>query len=100
MNIGPMEIGLILLVVLLLFGAKKLPELARSMGKAINEFKRGVKEISVDSIINAEPVKDEHPPVPKLEHTAEPAKKAEAKSAAASKRGKTAKRATTKQKRA
>lgn len=35
---------LVLLVVLLLFGAKKLPELARSMGRAGKEFKTGIKE--------------------------------------------------------
>ena len=38
------EVVLILAVVLVLFGAKKLPELARSMGSSINEFKRGLKE--------------------------------------------------------
>jgi len=36
---GPFEIGLILLVVLLLFGAKRLPEIGRSFGNAIREFK-------------------------------------------------------------
>jgi sec-independent protein translocase protein TatA len=35
---------IILLIVLLLFGAKKLPELARSMGRASKEFREGVKE--------------------------------------------------------
>lgn len=35
---------LILLAVLLLFGARKIPELARSMGSSINEFKKGMKE--------------------------------------------------------
>jgi sec-independent protein translocase protein TatA len=34
----------ILIVVLLLFGAKKLPELARSMGSSVNEFKKGMSE--------------------------------------------------------
>jgi sec-independent protein translocase protein TatA len=36
---GPMEMFLILVVVLVLFGAKKIPELARSLGKATKEFK-------------------------------------------------------------
>lgn len=40
---GP-EMLLVLLVVLLLFGAKKLPELARSMGQASKEFKTGLKD--------------------------------------------------------
>jgi sec-independent protein translocase protein TatA len=38
-NIGPMEIVLILIVALLVFGPKRLPELGRSMGKGIREFK-------------------------------------------------------------
>ena len=41
---SPAEILLILLVVLLLFGGKKLPELARALGKSISEFKRGQYE--------------------------------------------------------
>jgi len=41
---GPMEIGLIALVVLLLFGGAQLPKLMRGMGSGINEFKRGLKE--------------------------------------------------------
>lgn len=44
MTPGPFEIIVILLVVLLLFGAKRLPELARSLGKSLNEFKRGREE--------------------------------------------------------
>ena len=43
---GAPEILLIVFVVLLLFGAKKLPELARSLGKSLNEFKRGQHESS------------------------------------------------------
>lgn len=42
---GYWELLLILLVVLLLFGAKKLPELARSLGKASKEFKSGADEV-------------------------------------------------------
>lgn len=48
MSIGFTEILLILFVVLILFGAKRLPELARSIGKAINEFKKGMHEIKSD----------------------------------------------------
>lgn len=43
-NIGPMEILLIFLALLLLFGASRLPKLARSMGQAGKEFKEGLKE--------------------------------------------------------
>ncbi|MBS7655561.1 twin-arginine translocase TatA/TatE family subunit [Candidatus Bathyarchaeota archaeon] len=38
--IGPWEIALIILIVLILFGPKKLPELAKSVGQAIREYKR------------------------------------------------------------
>lgn len=41
---GAPEILLIVFVILLLFGSKKLPELARSLGKSLNEFKRGQTE--------------------------------------------------------
>jgi sec-independent protein translocase protein TatA len=42
-NIGGPEILIILVVVLLLFGAKKLPDLARSIGASAKEFKKGVE---------------------------------------------------------
>ena len=45
-GIGGPEIFLILGIVILLFGAKKIPELARGMGKGIREFKDATKEIN------------------------------------------------------
>ncbi len=54
-NLGPWEILLILIVILILFGARRLPELARGLGKGINEFRDAVdsskKEI-IDGIEN------------------------------------------------
>jgi sec-independent protein translocase protein TatA len=44
MNLGPTELIIILLIVLLIFGGAKLPKLARSMGQAQKEFKKGVNE--------------------------------------------------------
>lgn len=41
---GPMEIVVILLVVLLLFGAKRLPEIGRALGEGIREFKKSLKD--------------------------------------------------------
>jgi sec-independent protein translocase protein TatA len=43
-NIGPLELIIVLVVVLLLFGAARLPKLARSMGEASREFKKGIGE--------------------------------------------------------
>ena len=45
MNIGWQEILFILLIALLLFGARKIPDLARNLGKGIKEFRKGLKEI-------------------------------------------------------
>ncbi len=45
---GPMEIIVILLVILLLFGAKRLPEIGRALGDGIREFKKAIKDGSGD----------------------------------------------------
>jgi len=47
-SIGWQEILLILVIVLLLFGAKRLPEIGRAIGKGIKEFKEGLREIDKD----------------------------------------------------
>lgn len=44
-NVGPWEMLLILLVVLLVFGAKRLPEMGAAMGKGIREFKKNISEM-------------------------------------------------------
>lgn len=58
MNIGWPEILLVVVVILLLFGAKRLPDLARSLGKSLREFKKGREQSDTP---------DENPPpaVPK-----------------------------------
>ena len=43
-NIGMGELVIIFLIILLLFGASKLPEIARALGKSIKEFKKASKE--------------------------------------------------------
>jgi sec-independent protein translocase protein TatA len=47
-NIGAGEIVLIALVVLLLFGGKKIPELMKGLGKGVKSFKEGMNEIEKD----------------------------------------------------
>ncbi len=44
-NLGAGEIILILIVVLLLFGAKKIPELAQGLGKGLKEFKKAMSDV-------------------------------------------------------
>lgn len=51
-TLGGTEIVLLVLVVLILFGAKKIPELAKGMGQGIKEFKKATREVT-DEIQNA-----------------------------------------------
>lgn len=53
-NVGPWEIILLLLLALLLFGAKRLPEIGRSMGKGMREFKDSVSGNDKDDEPKAE----------------------------------------------
>ncbi|AGF72466.1 Sec-independent protein translocase subunit TatA [Corynebacterium halotolerans] len=48
MSLGPWEIAAIVLVIVLLFGARKLPDLARSVGRSMRIFKSEVKELNND----------------------------------------------------
>jgi sec-independent protein translocase protein TatA len=70
-NIGGPELIIVLVIILVLFGGKKLPDLARSLGRSLGEFKKGkdegeklantkVKEI-VDDLKKEEPEKVEGP---------------------------------------
>lgn len=48
MNIGPTELIIVLVIVLVLFGGAKLPQLARSLGQAQKEFKKGLNDRDED----------------------------------------------------
>jgi sec-independent protein translocase protein TatA len=66
-NLGGGEIILILALILILFGARKLPELAKGLGQGIKEFKKATREVT-DEIQNS--VDDTHytaPPPKKIE---------------------------------
>lgn len=62
-SIGPLEVLLVVLVILLLFGSTKLPKLARSMGEASKEFKKGVNEPG-DEPADRPAVKEQPPAAP------------------------------------
>lgn len=49
MRLGWTEILVVLALIMLLFGAKRLPELARSIGKSLKEFKKGTQEVLDDN---------------------------------------------------
>lgn len=59
-NIGPMEIAIVLIIALIVFGPKRLPELGRSLGKGIQEFKGTIggekTEASTAPAVEAPPV--------------------------------------------
>ena len=48
-GLGYQELLIILVIVLVLFGANRLPELARSLGSSVKEFKKGVNELKDDT---------------------------------------------------
>ena len=66
--LGPEDLGIVLLVGLVVFGGSKIPQLARSLGQAKNEFQKGLKESPADdspeakapqeSASGSEPAKD------------------------------------------
>jgi len=75
--LGWPEIVAILAVVLLLFGAKKLPELARGLGKGIHEFKKASREVQ-DEIERA--IEEPPPPAPRSPSTYPPAEQTQSQS--------------------
>ena len=57
MSLGPWEIVLVVLVIIILFGGKKIPELARGLGKALKEFRKTTKDLKDEVNSAAEDVK-------------------------------------------
>ena len=47
-NIGPMEMVFLMIILLLIFGAKRLPELGSGLGKGIREFKKSMRDINTE----------------------------------------------------
>src|SRR5947207_13496209 len=69
--LGGWEIILILAVVLILFGAKKLPEFAKGLGQGIKEFKKATREVT-DEIQSAANIDDTYSTLPPKERRIEP----------------------------
>ena len=62
-GMGPLEILVIIVVALIVFGPHKLPEIARNVGKSINTFKRAASEITAEVTreLESERIEKEHP---------------------------------------
>jgi sec-independent protein translocase protein TatA len=71
-NVGPFELAIVLIIALIVFGPKRLPELGRSLGKGIREFRGSLSGESRESG-NSEPEQREaiEPPRPSAETSAE-----------------------------
>jgi sec-independent protein translocase protein TatA len=52
-NIGPVELGIVLVIALIVFGPKKLPELGRSMGRGMREFKGSLSGDAAENAVDA-----------------------------------------------
>lgn len=63
-NIGPVEMVFVLVLLLLIFGAKRLPELGSGLGKGIREFKRSISDIK-DEVDRPERPNQIHQPPPR-----------------------------------
>jgi sec-independent protein translocase protein TatA len=73
-NIGPMELFIVLVIVLVLFGAKRVPEIGASIGKGIREFKRSIND--ADRAIR-EPDRDTAPPERLSQGSADPLRRSD-----------------------
>ena len=60
-NIGPMELILILIIALVIFGPRKLPEIGKSLGDAIREFKKHTDKVVEDASAGKDEPKIEQP---------------------------------------
>jgi sec-independent protein translocase protein TatA len=65
-NLGPLEMVFVLVVLLLVFGAKRLPELGSGLGKGIREFRRTMRDVN-DEIQRPEPPNRIHDPSPRAQ---------------------------------
>lgn len=77
-NVGPLELAIVLIIALIVFGPKRLPELGKSVGRGIREFKGSISgENDDDEPKPSAEIESAQPPPPPSE-SAEPAKTDEA----------------------
>ncbi len=72
-GLGPTELIIVFLVILLIFGAKRIPEIAQGLGKGITEFKKAARDVTdeIDSTANApvsKPSTPSTPPAPQVKN--------------------------------
>jgi sec-independent protein translocase protein TatA len=75
-SLGPAEMVFIMVVLLLIFGAKRLPELGSGLGKGIREFKRSMTDIKGE-FDREDPANQIKPPAPRTTQAVPPAQKAD-----------------------
>ena len=64
-NVGPLELAIVLIIALVVFGPKRLPELGRSLGKGIREFRGSVSGEDNDDAAPREAIEPPKPPAAK-----------------------------------
>jgi sec-independent protein translocase protein TatA len=72
-NVGPLELAIVLIIALIVFGPKRLPELGRSLGRGIREFRGSVSgdDHDEDSKPHAGEIEPSEPSKPSAEQSAE-----------------------------
>jgi len=76
-GIGTSELVIIMVIVLLVFGAKRLPEIGQSMGKGIRDFKRSLRDVERSIENDQLPPPPAPPPVPPPSSSGDPKKLSE-----------------------